>query len=655
MRGEARRPRWVVLGMAAALFATGCAALPPLPRAGEPHGPAEVLREEPATGAHLAQTHSGATTWEKRARVRLRLRHGAPVVGIDVAVVSAEEMAQRQAAGAQPSPQGPPSCGGQAVPEGWPDYSSWWDEELLAPFFQCTSPGEFLALQRRVDMPRLVEALDDWNAVRLGALGPMEEGAAKVLQRKRFSFLVNASRLYGAYAQVLTLFLFDTAFDDEVRELLVLLARDKQLEQTLGPMEAVREALEQRGFKLSDYPEREEQLRDVVRGLGRAADDVASTIPAVDGARGGGVFATRAHLPPPYQEAFDETERALTREHFAPGHVALGTFDSLTFGVPLGFYYLAAGTGHGVSSLYQGRYEQAARELAPTALLVGLYAGGKGVRYLSEAKGAAGVGERGGRLQVPELRLPVLKEVVERLRERLGEDGLGQLARLIQGRREVAVMVAAGGEPVAVAIYEARGDLARAQAVLSQARPEPMGSTRPMSGAGKIPDSAASVADEAAGTTSKMAEAGSTLGGKTTADRRVLRVLEQIRERAAAGTFRRAANYHAHFSEARVLEILRHPDAIYESTGRAGKLIYRQGGDIVVVDGPGSGNGQVITGYGSSGIRAESGARALGGAPTDLGTPVTHEMITGGTIPVSPKSPKLPAAVQIWPPSGGSP
>jgi hypothetical protein len=252
--------------------------------------------------------------------------------------------------------------------------------------------------------------------------------------------------------------------------------------------------------------------------------------------------------------------------------------------------------------------------------------------------------------------LQALKEVVERLRERLGEDGLGQLARYIQARREVAVLVAAGGEPVAVAIYEARGNLARAQAVLSQAKPEPAGGpTRPLAGAGKRPGSLAPVADEAAGTTPRKAGAGGTLGGEATADRRVPRVLEQIRERAAAGTFRRAANYHAHFSEARVLEILRNPDAIYESIGRAGKLIYRQGGDIVVVDGPGSGNGQVITGYGPSGIRAESGARALGGAPTDPGTPVTHAMITGGTIPVSPKSPKLPAAIQIWPPSGGSP
>jgi hypothetical protein len=485
MRGEARRPRWGGLWMAAALFATGCATLPPLPRAGEPHGLAEVLREEPATGAHLAQTHFGATTWEKRARVRLRRRHGAPVVGTDVAVVSAEEMAQRQAAGEQPSPQGPPSCGGQAVPEGWPDYSSWWDEELLAPFFRCTSPSEFLALQRRVDMPRLVEALDDWNAVRLGALGPMEDGAAQVLQRKRFSFLVNAFRLYGAYAQVLTLFLFDTAFDDEVRELLVLLAQDKQLAQTVGQMEAVHEALARRGFQLSDYPDREEQLRDVVRGLGRAVDDVRATIPGADGAGGTRVYGVRADLPPPYQEAFDETERALTAARMAPGNQALGFFDHLTFGVPLGFYYLAVGTRHGVYTLTQGQYEQATRELAPAALLVGLYAGGKGVRSFSEAKAVAGVGAEGVRLPVPELRMQALKEVVERLRARVGESGVTQLWRWVRGEREVAAMVATHGEPFAIALVEARGDLVRAQAVFSRAKPELRGPAGNMAGAGK--------------------------------------------------------------------------------------------------------------------------------------------------------------------------
>jgi len=262
MSVEVLKHRWVALWMAAALSTTGCATS------------AEVLREDSAAGAYSAQPLPTGASWERRPRVRLWRRHGAPV------------------AGTEPFTQGPPSCGGQVVPEGWPDYSSWLDEELLAPFFQCTSPGEFLALQRRVDMPRLVEALDDWSAVRLGSPGPMEAPAAKVLQRKRFSFLVNAHRLYGAYAQLLTLFLLDTAFDDEVRELLLLLARDKQLEQTLEQMVAVREALEQRGFKISDYPDRKEQLSDVVRGLGRAADDMAATMQIVDGARGGGVLAT---------------------------------------------------------------------------------------------------------------------------------------------------------------------------------------------------------------------------------------------------------------------------------------------------------------------------------------------------------------------------
>jgi hypothetical protein len=513
MRAEALRRGWGKLLLGAALFMTGCATLSSPPGSGDTHGSPVVLREDAAVSALWARPPSTASTGEKRARVRLRRRHGAPVVGTDVALVSAEEMAQRQAARVEPAPPGPPSCGGWAVPEGWPDYSSWLDEELLAPFFQCASPAEFLALQRRVEMPRLVEALEDWSAVRLGALGPMEAPAARVLQRKRYSFLVNATREYGAYAHVLTLFLVDTAFDDEVRELLVQLARDKQLEQTLGQMEAVRGALEQRGFKLSDYPERGEQLRDVLRGLGRAAEDVAATIPGADGAAGTRVYGARADLPPRYQEAFDETEGALMREHFSPGHVALGSFDSMTFGVPLGFYYLAAGTGHGVSSLSQGRYEQATRELAPAALLVGLYAGGKGGRYLSEHKVAASAGERGGRLQAPEPRLRELKQVVERLRERLGEEGLGQLARLIQGRREAAVMVAAGGEPVAMALYEARGDLAKAQTVLSQAKPEPLGASRPMAGAAKSSGGAASVVGEGAGATPKQAGAGRALGG----------------------------------------------------------------------------------------------------------------------------------------------
>ncbi|WP_407692870.1 hypothetical protein [Pyxidicoccus xibeiensis] len=191
-------------------------------------------------------------------------------------------------------------CGG--VPRGWPHLDS--SEELLAPFLTCGSPAEFVALQRGVDMSRLVEALDDWSAVRLGALGPVGTEAARVLNRKRAAFLVTATEKYGVgLAEVFALFILHSAFDDDLRQVLVLLSRDKQLGQTLGRMGTVREELERRGLKLSEYPDRDERAGDVLRGLGRVGRDALATSEAVQGLQGAGLYARREHLPPPYQEA----------------------------------------------------------------------------------------------------------------------------------------------------------------------------------------------------------------------------------------------------------------------------------------------------------------------------------------------------------------
>ncbi|HYO68514.1 MAG TPA: hypothetical protein VEU33_20775, partial [Archangium sp.] len=171
------------------------------------------------------------------------------------------------------------------MPPGWPDFSSG-GEALLSPFLTCTSPAEYVALQQRVDMPRLVEALDEWSAVRLGALGPVRQDAAPVLQRKRAAFLVSATERYGPFhAEVFALFVLHSAHDDEVDAVLRLLARDKQLGQTLALMPVVRQQLEARGLPLSRYPERGEQSGDVLRGLGRAARDALATSPLVDGGR----------------------------------------------------------------------------------------------------------------------------------------------------------------------------------------------------------------------------------------------------------------------------------------------------------------------------------------------------------------------------------
>ncbi|NVJ16759.1 hypothetical protein [Myxococcus sp. AM010] len=354
-------------------------------------------------------------------------------------------------------------CGGNALPPDWPRLTQ--SREVLAPFLACASPAEFVAMQRGVgDMGAVVQSLTAWDAVRLGALGPMDEDASAVLSRKRADFIVTAVEKYGVpYAEVFSLFVLHSAFDDELREVVQRLARDKQLGETLGAMAAVREELKRRGMELGEFPERGEKAGDVLRGLGRAGRDMLSSTSVSGEARYTELMAMRGQMPPPYQAALDEVQKALMERHYSPGSLSAGAFDSLTFGVPVGFYHLAVGTGHGAYSLAQGKYEQATRELAPAALAVAVYAGGKGARALVESRGGL------RRLQMPALDVAGMKALMARLEEQLGITAARDLLRYLQASREGALVAAEWGEAGLLALYEARGNPAKAQAVLMEA------------------------------------------------------------------------------------------------------------------------------------------------------------------------------------------
>ncbi|WP_309896863.1 hypothetical protein, partial [Archangium sp.] len=387
------------------------------------------------------------------------------------------------------------------------DLSSLDGEALLAPFLSCTSPAEFVALQERVDMPRLVELLTDWDAVRLGSLGPVREDAAALLNRKRLSFILHVTETYGvAHAEVFVRFILDSAYDDELRELLFRLAQDKRLESTLGLMPRARAELEARSLKLSARPDRDFEWGDLGRGVVGAVADLA-THEQEKNAWYTHYSRQRSQLPPSYQEDLDAVERAAAQQHFSPGNVVLGSIDSMTFGVPLGFYSLAAGTGHGLYSLTQGQYEQATRELTPIALLATLYAGGKGMRSLHHARGAAPELPVG--VQTVESRVRALARMTRQLEARLGAgaEGLRELTRYIQASREAGRFVAVGGEAAALALYEARGDVARARPLLSKARPEAAGPPTVKGGTGRSTGAVASLVDEGAGLTREVVEA----------------------------------------------------------------------------------------------------------------------------------------------------
>ncbi|NRD59739.1 hypothetical protein HQQ75_42325, partial [Corallococcus exiguus] len=149
-------------------------------------------------------------------------------------------------------------------------------------------------------------------------------------------------------------------------------------------------------------------------------------------------------------------------------------------------------------------YEEAARQLAPAALMVGLYAGGKGARALREAGLSR---QEGARLRVVMSRVEALKAVLARLEARLGESAVGELARHLQQNREAAVFVGEWGEAGALALYEARGNVAQAQATLAVRYREPSSATSTRRGAGKRSSDRPSVPPEAAGLPAEVAEA----------------------------------------------------------------------------------------------------------------------------------------------------
>jgi len=134
-----------------------------------------------------------------------------------------------------------------------------------------------------------------------------------------------------------------------------------------------------------------------------------------------------------------------------------------------------------------------------------VYAGGKGVRYLSEARGGAATSARA--LQALEPRLEALKETAERLRVRLGGEGLEAVARYLRADPEAALLVAEGGEAGAAALYEARGNVPRAQAWLSEAKSDRSGAPRTQGGVGRSPGTVASLVDEAAGLSREVLDA----------------------------------------------------------------------------------------------------------------------------------------------------
>jgi len=113
----------------------------------------------------------------------------------------------------------------------------------------------------------------------------------------------------------------------------------------------------------------------------------------------------------------------------------------------------------------------------------------------------------------------------------------------------------------------------------------------------------------------------------------------------------RMPHYHGRLSAAREQEIMSNPDSIHVSEGSAGRFIFWKNSEVVITEGVGGERGQIVTSYGPSGPRGDSGARIFGGQASDPGLPISQADVINGRIPraVAPGEPPafLPPAPTI--------
>ena len=531
---------------------------------------------------------------------------------------------------------------------------------VVVDVFEQTDPGARIALQRQLDMEGIVAEMPDFEATRLGTLGPLTAGQA-TLNKKRAAYIEQVINDFGDRAEVFVLFALRGVYDDDASAIFTELASRQYLHKLLA-MPEVAAQVKARGIKTDGFHEHGPgflgAVGGVLGGLGAGLKHM------VKDDRPGKYQWQKAQLPDEYAGALSQMEMAEFEGGLTPKNVLIGAIDQVTFGVPHGVVDLGRSTVGAIGDLAHGDYRAAGENLSGAAVVLLTHLGVKAWKATrtpspgapAPSGGAAPVdntpglkGPQGpGQFVIPNFEGPITAQEAKlgsifqlnpeaqaamgRLIARVGRAGVQRAAEFVQANSRAALFVAENGEAGVYALLEADGDAAVAETKLPKRQLGP----------GAEPAPAEPTVDTAVATRDPIQiPAG--------LDKRLTKVIKDVIQRARNGKLLKAGNYHPHFDDATVLKIIEGPDAIYQSEGKAGRLLFRRGNDIVVVEGPGSAQGNVFTGYGPSGIKGDSGAAALGGVAGDSGAPVTDGMITSGTIPVPKGRPSIPKAVQKAP------
>ncbi len=357
------------------------------------------------------------------------------------------------------------------------DYSGA-SKEIVKVFKQAESPGEFIEIQKYLDMNAVIDYLALWDAVQVGMLGPVTVGEDK-LNEKRADYIVEAVHKYGiARAQVFTHYFVQPMTNDDIKKVLSLLGADARLKSTIKLMPAVQELIKQHGVKLENFTDRDEGYSDELRGLKRGLGDWLGSSQLNQQNLEVEFYERLVTLPQEYQDimqkaTLEQIEAAVT----SPSNVLLGVLNKASFGLS----GMIMGTVFGIKDLVQGNYDEAGYELTGAVMTLTTYLGVKAYARVVNGptiKGPAGPGQfviKGfsGPITKEEARLgsilrinPEAQATAGLLFKRIGKRGVMNVARYLQEDKRAALLVHEYGLPAVEALEKAEGDIAKARAML---------------------------------------------------------------------------------------------------------------------------------------------------------------------------------------------
>jgi len=337
----------------------------------------------------------------------------------------------------------------------------WFSGRDIVQVFQASATErEFLDLEKAIDFAAVLDKLDDWNIVRLAALGPVLPNFAARVNQARADYVEHIVRKWGVQrAEVFVLYIVDTATDDDVEAMLSLLAGDQELYRTVEKMPTVRARLMERGIDLSRFHDREWKATDIATGVYHAVDSVMSTSQAASEGESATALRQGLDLPEPYRGAVNQIDQAMLEKALSPGNVLFGAADQAFMGLPSTVkgvvYDLPVAVVTGIEELQKGHVAAGVEMLTvPVALVI---SAALGVRAFRRARVA-------GLLELT----AEGRALYDGLKGAIGVSGMQRVAGYVRKSAAARLLVVEAGAEGILTLEKAKGDVAAARALMAE-------------------------------------------------------------------------------------------------------------------------------------------------------------------------------------------